>query len=69
MKAQAHLSLTERAKLFHRQFPNRVIKPKHYSRILKFHGYRYKKVKTKNVPQKKDKLYRKYALMTIDLRD
>ena len=69
MQDQAHLSLTERAKLFHRQFPNRVIQPKHYSKILKFNGYKFKRVKTKNVPQKKDKLYKKYALMTIDLRD
>ena len=50
MRTQAHLSLTQRAKLFHRQFPNRVIKPKDYSKILKFHGFKYKKVKTKNMP-------------------
>ena len=50
MQMQAHLSLTERGKLFHRQFPNRVIKPKHLSKILKFNGFRFKKVKTKNMP-------------------
>ena len=61
IRAQAHLSLTLRAKLFHRQFPNRTIKPKHYSKILKFNGFKFKKVKTKNMPQKKDKLYKKYA--------
>lgn len=44
------MSLTERAKLFHRQFPNRTLKPKDYSRILKFNGYKFKKVKTKNMP-------------------
>ena len=47
---QAHLSLTERGKLFHRQFPNRVIKPKHMSKILKLNGFKFKKVKTKNMP-------------------
>ena len=69
MHTQAHLSLAERARLFHRQFPNRVIKPRHYSRILKFNGFKFKKVKTKNKPQKKDKLYQKYANLTIELRD
>ena len=39
MHTQAHLSLTQRARLFHRQFPNRVIKPKHFSKILKFNGF------------------------------
>jgi hypothetical protein len=40
-----------------------------YSRVLKFYGYKFKKVKTKNMPQKKDKLYKKYADKTIELRD
>ena len=69
MRTQAHLSLSDKAKLFHRQFPNRVIKPKDYSTVLKFNGYKFKKVKTKNMPKKKDKLYRKYAEQTIELRD
>ena len=58
---QAHLSLKDRSKLFHRQFPNRVIRPWEYSRVMKWNGIRQKKVKTKNMPQKKDKLYKKYA--------
>ena len=40
-----------------------------YSKILKFEGYKFKKVKTKNMPQKKDKLYKPYCDQTIDLRD
>ena len=46
-----------------------MIKPKHLSKILKFNGFKFKKVKTKNMPQKKDKLYKKYADLTIELRD
>ena len=41
----------------------------HYSKILKFNGFKFKKIKTKNMPQKKDKLYKKYADQTIELRD
>lgn len=67
LREQAHLSLKDRAKLFHRKFPDRVIKPKDYSKILKWNGIKRKKVRTINMPQRKDYLAHQYATKTIQL--
>ena len=47
---QAILSLQKRSTMFHRQFPNRRIKPRVISVIYKYFGIKKKKVKVQNIP-------------------
>ena len=50
LRDQAALTLKERCQMFHRQFPNRVIRPKELSRIMKSSGITNKTIKTVSAP-------------------
>ena len=67
LQMQAPLNLSERCKLFHRNFPNRVVKPKELSKIMKSCGITNKCIKTVSAPQLKQSLYDKHAKRTVEL--